>query len=95
MRYEPAFKPSFFKDMAKLPHDVRQRCDLAITQIVEDPFGVAAKKLGGYGQLYRYRLGDYRLVYCVFQRERKITFLLVAHRKDVYRYLKNMCPVSH
>lgn len=88
MRYQVVFKPSFFKEIEKLPRPIRLRCDLIIEDIRADPFDVTAKKLGGYEGLYRHRIGDYRLVYYVNQRERKITLLFVGHRKDIYRQLK-------
>ncbi len=87
MTYQAAFKPSFFKDLAKVPAEMRARCEAAITQIIADPFGTAAKKLGGVPNIYRYRLGDYRVVYYGGRREKKILFLLMAHRKDVYRVM--------
>lgn len=90
MAYQAAFKPSFFKDLSRLPQAMRQRCADIIERLTEDPSAVAAKKLGGHTQLYRCRIGDYRLVYFLNGRERKILFLLIAHRKDVYRYLSRM-----
>ena len=64
--------------------------EAAVDRIIQDPFEVQSKKLGGYTSLYRYRIGDYRLVYYVNQEQRKILFLLVAHRKEIYRYLKSL-----
>lgn len=90
MPYTATFKPSFLKDLHKLSSEIRERCGTAITAIIHDPFDVAVKKLGGHTQLYRYRIGDYRLVYYLNSRERKILFLLIAHRKEVYRHLKQL-----
>ncbi|OGQ21660.1 MAG: hypothetical protein A3I05_04955 [Deltaproteobacteria bacterium RIFCSPLOWO2_02_FULL_44_10] len=85
--YELLFKPSFFKDLKRLPKEIRDRLTLVFENIRRDPFAVAAKRLVGYTDLYRYRLGDYRLVYYVKRNERKIMILLIAHRKEVYRFL--------
>lgn len=42
-----------------------------------------AKKLKGYKDIYRFRVGEYRIV---FQVDQKTIFLLtVRHRKDAYR----------
>lgn len=90
MPYYAVFKPSFMKEVGRLPRPVRERCQQAIESIIQDPFGVAAKKLGGYAQLYRYRFGDYRIVYHLNQHAKKILFLLIAHRKEIYRYLKHL-----
>ncbi|MBI2345575.1 MAG: type II toxin-antitoxin system RelE/ParE family toxin [Deltaproteobacteria bacterium] len=90
MAYQATFKPSFLKDLAKLPTEVRERCAELIEQIISDPYDVSAKKLGGYEHLYRSRLGDYRVVYYINSQARRLLFLLIAHRKDVYRYLGRM-----
>lgn len=39
-------------------------------------------KLTGY---YRYRVGDYRVVYEIREDNRIVIVLLIAHRKEVYR----------
>ncbi|XHX78935.1 MAG: type II toxin-antitoxin system RelE/ParE family toxin [Stenomitos frigidus ULC029] len=38
-------------------------------------------RLSGY---YRYRLGDYRLVYLLDDETRRVLVMTIAHRKDVY-----------
>lgn len=88
--YSVAFKPGFFKDLKKLSKDVRERLDKVIRIIQNDPFAISAKKLVGHAQLYRHRLGDYRLVYYLDTEQHKILFLLMAHRKDVYRELEKI-----
>lgn len=88
MSYIATYKPGFLKDAAKLPKDIKKRLLVAVEHIRQDPFAVSATKLIGHAQLYRYRLGDYRLVYYVDQKLRKVIFLLIAHRKDIYHHLK-------
>jgi mRNA interferase RelE/StbE len=90
MPYTPTFKPSFFKDLKKLPKDIRERITLSIDRIIENPLSVSAKQLKGHSHIYRYRLGDYRLVYYIQHHRKKIMFLLVAHRKDIYKSLKKI-----
>lgn len=88
MSYIATYKPGFLKDVVKLPNDVKKRLFIVVEHIRKDPFAVSARKLVGHAQLYRYRLGDYRIVYYVDQELRKVIFLLIAHRKDIYRRLK-------
>lgn len=90
MSYKALFKPSFFKDLKKLPKSVRERLDVTIENLIKDPFQVRSKKLAGHTNLYRYRLGDYRLVYYLQQHRKQILFLLIAHRKDVYKNLEKL-----
>lgn len=42
------------------------------------------KKLRGYGDAYRIRVGDYRVGF--FSDGSKITFARVLHRKKIYRF---------
>jgi mRNA interferase RelE/StbE len=39
---------------------------------------------GDFAGLYRYRIGDYRVVYRIEQDERKVFVLAIAHRREVY-----------
>ena len=53
----------------------------------ENPyFGPNIKKLkGNYKDIYRYRIGDYRLFYTIFE-EKIILFIIdIEKRKDAYR----------
>lgn len=88
MAYQALFKPSFLKDIKKIPDKIRARFEIVIDRIIKDPFSVNAKKLVGHTSLFRYRLGDYRLVYYVQKHIERIVFLVVTHRKDVYKLLK-------
>lgn len=87
MAYLASYKPGFLKDIRKLPTETRVKLLAVVDLVRRDPFSVAARKLVGQSHLYRYRLGDYRLVYYVDTNLRKIIFLLIAHRKEVYRKL--------
>ena len=48
--------------------------------------GTAIKRLKGHlREYFRYRVGDYRLVYTVEQKSRVVYVDYIQHRKDVYR----------
>ncbi len=50
----------------------------------EDPATIAKSLKGGLKGLYRFRVGDYRII-CDIQRDRVVVLVLDAgHRKDVY-----------
>jgi len=34
---------------------------------------------------FRYRLGDYRIIYQINHRDRQMTILKIAHRREIYR----------
>jgi mRNA interferase RelE/StbE len=45
------------------------------------------KKLGGHKELYRLKVGGYRLIYTVKNNELLIFMLLIGNRGDVYKKL--------
>jgi len=49
-------------------------------------FGVNIKKLKGkYKEIYRFRIGDYRLFYTVNEIERIIFIINIENRQDLYK----------
>jgi mRNA interferase RelE/StbE len=49
-------------------------------------FGTNIKKLkGDYKELYRFRIGDYRLFYKVEEMEKIIFIVNIENRKDAYK----------
>jgi len=39
----------------------------------------------GEADLYRIRVGDYRIVYYIWDREEEVLVVKIAHRREVYR----------
>lgn len=84
-----AYSGSFVKDLKRLrgqPAFERIK-SLAFEMIprAEDLSAVVnVKKLQGYGDAYRIRVGDYRIGF-TFDGE-TVTFRKVLHRRDIYRY---------
>jgi mRNA interferase RelE/StbE len=56
-------------------------------QIKEKPhFGINIKKLKGYNpEMWRYRLGKFRLFYLIDENEKIVSLLTVEDRKEAYR----------
>ncbi len=85
--YSVELKPSVHKDFRRLPKSVVQRAMRRIEELGENPFPQGVEKLEGAQQLYRLRLGNYRIVYEVDTRARRITVIYIRHRREVYRAL--------
>jgi len=82
------FTPSFKKDVASLDRKLAGRVMQAILDIASDPtgfYGDTQKPLSGplKGQ-WRYRLGDYRVVYLPRPERFVIVFLRCSSRGEVY-----------
>lgn len=85
--YKVIFKPSVEKDLRSLPKSIVKRIFKYINVLKEDPFPRPSIKLAGAEQLYRIRIGDYRMIYAVDRDNQQVIIQYVRHRKDVYRHL--------
>ena len=56
--------------------------------LAQNPRPQGCKKLQGHKELYRIRLGNYRIVYNIKVKMLLVLVVRVAHRKDIYRHLK-------
>lgn len=82
-----AIRKSFEKDTIKLPIHIRQK----IAAIIEDIHQATylsdinnCKKLTGYKNAYRIRLGDYRIGF--YFEDNTVELVRVLLRKEMYRY---------
>jgi mRNA interferase RelE/StbE len=85
--YNVILKPSVEKDLRSLPSPVLKRVFKRIQALADDPFPRGLLKLAGAEQLYRVRVGEYRIVYTVDSDSRQVIVYYVRHRRDVYRSL--------
>ena len=85
MPYQIIIKPTAEKGMDKIPLPTRRRIADAIEELRSDPRPAGVVKLAGDENLWRIRIGDYRLVYEIHDDRLIVLVLRVAHRKDVYR----------
>jgi mRNA interferase RelE/StbE len=83
--YNIVFKPSVEKDLRSLPKSVIARVLRQIEALRENPFPRQSVKLAGAEQLYRIRVGDYRVVYAVDKEAQEIIVQYIRHRREVYR----------
>lgn len=84
--YSLFIKPSAAKELARLgTKQDRTRIVTAIHRLAETPRPIGSEKLAGADDLYRIRVGDYRVIYEVLDDELRVTVVKAAHRRDVYR----------
>lgn len=76
------------KTLAKLPKGLRERMARAIDELSTNPRPPSSIKLVGYADLYRQRVGDWRIIYTV-QDDRLIVLVIeIAPRGSAYRDLQ-------
>ncbi|WP_425393093.1 type II toxin-antitoxin system RelE family toxin [Ekhidna sp.] len=82
------FRSSFLKDINRLKdRKVRRKIDQLLDQVkscksIEEVSNL--KKLKGYQNFYRVRIGNYRIGIVV--NNDTLVFTRVLHRKEIYRY---------
>lgn len=84
MTYEIEFTTAAARDFKKLDPQVCRRIVPAIEALADDPRPTGVKKLKGEVDLWRIRVGDYRIIYEIEDAKLVIYVLRVSHRKDAY-----------
>jgi mRNA interferase RelE/StbE len=84
-KYALVFARSARKELESLPVQVVDRILPRIEDLVDLPRPVGCRKLTGELNLWRIRIGDYRVIYSVDDQDRLIDIVAVRHRKDAYR----------
>lgn len=85
MRYQIEFSRQADRQFRNLPSQIQQRLKLRIDSLATTPRPHGSEKLSGADQLYRIRVGDYRLVYTVEDNRLLVLVVKVGHRREVYR----------
>jgi len=84
----PAAEKTLLK-LGKKDRAIMVRLDRALLSLSDNPTPPNSKHLvGEVANLYRLRVGDYRIIYQVDGGKLIILVVHVGHRKDVYRHLK-------
>ena len=81
------FRNSFLKDLKKIKDKkIKQDIEKILIELKEIPFTNLKnlKKLSGYKDFYRIKLGDYRIGIKIT--DKKIIFVRILSRKDTYKY---------
>jgi mRNA interferase RelE/StbE len=81
--YKSVFLRSFTKQFDKLPKDIKEQVLKGLEKTVADPYG-GTKLLGKLAGLWRWRVGKYRVIYTIDEKEKSIVFLDVGFRKSIY-----------
>lgn len=83
MRYKSVFTKGFKREFKKLPRNVKERILDAISKTVTNPY-IGTRLHGELQGLWRWRIGKYRVVYIINEKERIVVFLDVGLRKVIY-----------
>lgn len=87
MRYRVEFSKKSVKAFLKLPKTIKGNITKKIELLAIDPYAEYndVKKLSGEIDVYRLRVGDYRIIYRIERHKVVIEIVRIAHRREVYR----------
>jgi len=85
MTYSIIVTKSIQKELDNLPNEVKERVYTKISQLADNPRLEGVKKLKGYENEYRLRVGDYRVRYEIIDKTQTVLLLQCKHRREVYR----------
>ena len=85
MAYRVFLTPHVERCLLRLPPGVDRRIEAAISTLGRSPRPAGVKKLSGGEDLYRVRVGSYRIIYRVQDALRQVLVINIGHRGDVYR----------
>ena len=88
MAWKIEFDPAALKELSKLDKPVEKRILKFLRERVaklDDPRQVGARLQGAMSGLWKYRVGDYRLI-CSIKDDRLVVIVVrVGHRREIYK----------
>lgn len=85
MAYDLVLRPAAERDLKGLPGGVLTRVERAIEKLRENPRPPGCKKLTGFENEWRLRIGEYRVLYVIDDAQREVRIARIAHRREAYR----------
>jgi mRNA interferase RelE/StbE len=82
--YAVEVKPSARKELEALPDNVLARVILKVESLGHTPRPTGCKKLKGYKDQWRIRIGDWRVLYIIDDTLKLVSITRIAHRREVY-----------
>jgi mRNA interferase RelE/StbE len=76
------------KQIRKLPRDDQIRVLRAVRPLATEPNPPGSRKVRGYDDVFRIRVGTYRILYRVHGKRLLIIILKIGHRREIYRSLR-------
>ena len=83
MTYSLDFSKQALKELEKINEPFYSNIKQAIYNLTQNPRPIGYKKLKGR-EGYRIRIGNYRVIYSIFDNELIIEIVTLGHRKDIY-----------
>jgi mRNA interferase RelE/StbE len=86
-RYQVVVPTSVARALAKLPRNRQRQIQSRIDALADEPRPPGCVKLVGQENLWRIRVGDWRVIYEIHDDRRILIVVIIAHRRESYRGL--------
>ncbi len=83
-KYSVEVKPAARKELEALSDPVLARVIRKLESLADVPRPAGCKKLKGHKDMWRIRIGDWRVVYFIDETVKLVSILRIAHRREVY-----------
>ena len=84
--YTISFTRSARKELSRLDKKTVSRIFIKIEALAGNPFPASCRKIQGAADLWRIRVGNYRVIYQIIDQQLIIEVVAVRHRRDAYRH---------
>lgn len=83
--YEVQISRSVQKELDRQARNTRERLLKAILALADNPRPIGSRHIEGQEDIYRVRVGDWRITYAIYDERLVVTVIKVGSRGDVYR----------
>ena len=85
MLYKVVVSKSAEKELSVLPKQIVERIVIILLSLEQNPRPAGCKKLKGFRNLWRIRVGDYRIIYSIDDVVLLVDVREIRNRKDIYK----------
>ncbi len=85
MKFQVVFEPAARKQFLRLDRPVQFRLLPHLDALADNPRPPGVVKMAGAEDFWRIRVGDWRIVYAIRDRELIVLVVKLGHRREVYR----------
>jgi len=82
--YAVTFARSARKELEALDSDLVGRIFHKIEALAKEPRPLGCRKLKGEKSLWRIRIGNYRVIYAIYDNESRVDVIAIRHRSKAY-----------
>ncbi len=83
--YQVLLSKAARKQLNTLPVFIHNKIIEDIAALANTPRPPGCKKLKGQKNAWRIRIGDYRIIYEIEDKQLRILVIAIGHRKDIYK----------